>query len=121
MQPKQVINRAALLLRYKEPAVQWINEADPHPDSRMISLDEINEDRLIYLIRDEDADSPSHVEKWVRRNFKSLFENELNGWYTDPSLWPNPLTYQLFQGWFEVECHSMVIDTVGGVIESDET
>lgn len=120
MQSNQVINRAALVLRYKSPAVQWINDADPRPDSRTLSLDEVNEDQLVYLIRDEDADSPSHVEKWVRRNFKSLFENELSGWYTDPSLWPNPLTYQLFQGWFEVECHSMVVDTVGEVIKSEE-
>jgi len=116
-----VINRAALLRRYKQPAVQWINEADPNPDNRALTLEEVNEERLVYLIRDEDADSPCHVEKWVKANFQSLFENELDGWYTDPSLWPKPLTYQLFQRWFDIECHSMVVDTVGGVIEGDET
>jgi hypothetical protein len=97
-----MINRAALLLRYKEPAVQWINEADPNPDSRTLSLEEVNENRLVYLIKDEDADSPSHAEKWVRKNFVVLFEDELSGWYTDSSLWPSPLTHHLFQRWFEV-------------------
>jgi len=116
-----VINRAALLLRYKEPAVRWINEADPKPDSREVTLEGVNEERLVYLISDEDADSPSHVETWVRSNFQALFENELNGWYTDPSLWPKPLTYQLFQSWFEIECHSVIVDTVGGEIADDET
>lgn len=115
-----MINRAALLLRYKEPAVQWINEADPNPDSRTLSFEEVNGDRLVYLLKDEDADSPNHVEKWVKKNFEALFENELSGWYTDTSLWPQPLTHQLFQRWFEVECHSIIVDTMSEAIEDRE-
>lgn len=116
-----MINRTALLLRYKRPAVQWINDADPNPDGPALSIEDVNEERLVYLIREEDAYSSDHLEKWLRQNFKALFENELHGWYQDPSLWPKLLTYQLFQRWFDVECHSMIVDTVGGLIEDDET
>ena len=116
-----MINRAALLLRYREPAVVWINESDPYPEGRELTLDEVNEERVIYLISEGESESSLRAEKWVKANFRALFENELNAWYTDPSLWPSRLTYQLFQRWFDVEVHSMIIDTVGGEIVDDET
>ncbi len=115
-----MLNRAALLLRYKEPALVWINESDPYPDAREVTLDEVNEDQVVYLIREEELESSVGAEKWVKENFRALFENELNAWYTDPSLWPSRLTYTLFQRWFEVEVHSMIVDTVGGEIVDAE-
>jgi hypothetical protein len=116
-----VINRAALLLRYKKPALLWINESDPYPDGRELTLDEVNEDRTIYLISSDEAESSIGAEKWVKANFRELFEDELNAWYTDSGLWPSQRTYQLFQQWFDVEVHSMIVDTVGGEIVDDET
>lgn len=38
-----MINRAVLILRYKQPFVDWINAAGPNPSHR-ITLDEANED-----------------------------------------------------------------------------
>lgn len=52
---------------------------------------------------------------------QDLFEAELEGWYTDPTLWPQDRTFRLFQTWFDVECHSVVVDMVGGDIYDDET
>ena len=37
----------------------------------------------------------------------------------DESLWPENRERSIFNEWFSVECHSVVIDTVGGVIEDD--
>lgn len=111
-----MVNRAALILRYKAPAVRWINEADPYPDSHAISTAETNEERTVYLVSDRDAETPATVRRWVRRNFRELFEAELEGWYTDPDLWPANLTLKLFDEWFDVECHTVLIDTVGDTI-----
>jgi len=47
-----LINRSALLLRYKEPAVRWINDADPSPSENATTLDEVNKERTVYLIDD---------------------------------------------------------------------
>ncbi|MGY6555401.1 MAG: hypothetical protein ACXIUM_12870 [Wenzhouxiangella sp.] len=116
-----VLNRAALLLRCKEPFVRWINEADPNPSGFTVSLEEVNLERTVYLISDEDADSSDLVRRWVEANFLLLFESELEAWYTDPDLWPSPLTLELFDQWFSVECHSVIFDTVGGAIVDDET
>ena len=115
-----MINRAAILLKYKSPAVKWINEADPYNDAPGISITSANEDRIVYLIMDTDAEDSGIVDKWINLNYESLFENELEGWYTDESLWPEKRDLKLFNKWFDVECHSVVEDTVGLPIEGDE-
>lgn len=114
-----MINRAALLLRYKSPAVQWINDADPAPSGSTVTSEMVNGDLTVYLVSDEVGGSPEGVRKWVKANWRNLFESELEGWYTDTALWPK-LTLKRFDEWFEVECHSVIIDTLGGPIEDDD-
>jgi len=115
-----MLNRAAIILRYKQPAVRWVNEADPYAENPGITLEMVNHDSTVYLISNEDAEDDQAVSRWVKMNFKVLFEAELMGWYADPDLWPKKRTYKLFQEWFDVEYHSVLIDTVGGEIYDDE-
>ena len=51
-----MINRAAIILKYREPAVVRINEADPYGEGLGVDLETVNEERTIYLISDDDAD-----------------------------------------------------------------
>jgi len=115
-----MLNRAAVLLRYKVPAVAWINDADPHYREPGVSLDRVNEERTVYLIHEDDVDPPEVLSSWIEQNFLALFENELEGWYVDESLWPKKRDFSTFNEWFSVECHSIIIDTVGGAIFDDE-
>ena len=39
-----MLNRAALILRYKQPFVDWINAADPSPTSHTLTLAEVNQE-----------------------------------------------------------------------------
>ena len=114
-----LLNRAAIILKYKEPAIRWINEADPYCEDPGIAIDSVNDERTVYLISDSDADSAETIERWIKRNFKALFESELEGWYADPSLWPEKLTLKMFREWFEIECHTVLVDTVGEAIYDD--
>ena len=116
-----MVNRAVIMLRYKEPAVCWINEADPVAETSAIDIEEANQERTVYLVSDEDGDGIDAAIQWVKKNYKTLFESELDGWYTDPDLWPEKRTYALFNDWFDVECHSVIVDTVDGGIYDDET
>jgi len=34
----------------------------------------------------------------------------LNAWYRDPKIWPETRTSAIFDEWFELEFHSMIID-----------
>jgi len=92
-----LINRAALLLRYKEPAVRWIREADPYPSG-----------------------IPETFERWLKRHYDHFFEMELEGWYTDPALWPPDRSYEMFREWFEPECHTVIVDTCSEEIVDDD-
>ena len=114
-----MINRCVVILKYKEPAVRWINEADPCEDDPGITIDDVNEDRTVYLISDIIGESPDAVREWIELNRETLFESELEDWYNAPELWPKKLTQKLFDEWFEVECHTMLIDTVEGSIHDD--
>ena len=115
-----MINRAAIILKYKEPAIKWINDADPYNENPGISLESVNEENTVYLISDQDADSPDVLKNWIQLNYEALFEHELDGWYTDENLWPKKRDLKLFHKWFEIEIHTVIIDTVGLPIKDDE-
>lgn len=85
-----------------------------------MSLADVNEDRTVYLVSDATVDSPDSFRRWLRRNYKALFEMELEGWYTDPDLWPANRSFAVFFAWFEVEYHSVIVDLVGKEIYDDE-
>ena len=111
-----MINRAALIVRLKHPFIKWINEADPLDSRSKITIEEANEDRTVYLIDDSEAE---HVDEWLDLNFRQVFESELEDWYNEPSLWPKNLDRKLFDQWCEVDCHTVIVDTVGGPILDD--
>lgn len=115
-----VVNRGALLLRYREPAVRWINEADPNPSSSPIDLQSANEERNVYLISDNAGNDRQSLDRWLKRHYAEIFEIELEDWYTDPNLWPKQRSYTLFREWFEPELHTVLIDLGQGAIVDDE-
>jgi hypothetical protein len=111
-----MVNRSAIILKYKQPVIDWINSSDP-VKKPSITLDYANKDRTVYLIHEDESEN---FERWISANFLPIFESELEDWYTDESLWPKKRTRTIFNKWFDVECHSVLIDTVGGSIFDDE-
>ncbi|MEX0833670.1 MAG: hypothetical protein WD276_07355 [Actinomycetota bacterium] len=108
---------ADTLLRYQQPFVDWKNAVDPSPESGVLSLDEVNEEHTVYLVEVEDEDE---LASWLAINYKVLFENELEGWYTDPALWPHDRSLELLKRWCSFELHTVVEDTGESVVEDDE-
>jgi len=111
-----MLDRAALILRYKQPFVDWINGVDPSHASHTLTLAEVNHEHTVYLIEVEDHDE---LAGWLARNHEELFERELSGWYTDPALWPRKRSLDLLQEWCSFELHSVVIDTGGSPLAGD--
>ena len=112
-----MINRAAVILKYKDPFVKWLNKTDPDDEAPGITLAEANDDCTVYLIREEDGEN---LDEWIALNYKSLLENEMGDWYQDESLWPVKRTEKMFHEWFEVVCHTAIYDTVGAPIVEDD-
>ncbi len=112
-----MLNRAALILRYRQPFVDWINAVDPSPASHTLTLAEVNEEHTVYLVEVEDE---NELERWLVRHHAELFENELSGWYTDPALWPRDRSLAKLRGWCSFEFHTVVVDTGASPLQDDE-
>ncbi len=110
------INRSALIVKVKKPFLDWLiytsKEYDPPEDELDPNLlkTEGFDSKFVYLIPIyDDMDS---YEKFLKENYKEIFEHELSGWYTDPKMWPKNRSWKVFQEWFEYEIQSMVFDMV---------
>jgi hypothetical protein len=112
-----MINRAALILQYKQPFVDWINAADPSPTAHALTLAQVNEEHTVYLVEVEDNDG---LAIWLARHHTELFEEELAGWYTDPRLWPRDRSLKVMNEWCSFELHTVVVDTGESLLEDDD-
>ena len=70
---------------------------------------EVNQEHTVYLVEVEDE---NELARWLARHHRDLFEEELKGWYTDPTLWPRDRSLKILQQWCSFELHTVVIDTV---------
>lgn len=111
-----MLNRDLLIIRYKQPFVDWVNAADPYPNGHTITLEDANQDSPSYLIHEYASETFEH---WLHECYQPLFGNILGDWYEDPALWPQDRTLQLFEAWCDFEVHSMVLDYVDGPLLDD--
>ena len=95
------IDRCAIRVKPKQAFIDWLN---------MISANEIYEDDENNLYLAEEMDSNEDVRKWLKKNYKKIFENELSDWGIMKNSLSKPMTWKLFEEWFETETHSMVFD-----------
>lgn len=110
-----MINRAALVIKPKQPMVDWINQQSD-PGHCCITLEDARDDCTVILIPEyEDSDQ---AKKNIKELHTWIFESELNAWFTDRKAWPKSRSFKLFQEWFDVEIHSLVVDSSEDPIES---
>jgi hypothetical protein len=112
-----MLNREMLIVRLKQPFVDWINEADPNPDRVHITLEDANEDSAVFLIHEYACED---LEGWLAQCYLPLFEEVLEQWYLVPTLWPQDRDLDLFKAWCEVEVHGIVIDLVDEPLLDDD-
>ena len=114
----QTVNRQAARVRAKQPFVDWINSVTKvEGDSSRVDLAQVNEDCNVYLF--DEFDHPDDTRSYFEDFKEEIFEAELMGWYTDPSRWPKDRTIEMFDCWFEVEFHCMVVDLETGRLKRD--
>ena len=113
-----LINRDAMIIYPKQPLYDWMN---------LIFTEKLNFDDKDYFGHERgtvflipELEDFEHFEKWIQKNFKEFFEESLNGWCTEESLWPKKRNHKLFREWFHVTYQSMVIDVLEESIEHEE-
>ena len=110
----KVVNRGVVIVKPKQPFLDWLGTL---PDPNVLTLDQLQEDCTAFLISDADAEN---LDRWLRRNYPILFEEQLGGWWTDPTRWPAKRDLRTFRAWFAVEVHSVVVDLIpGDIIRED--
>ncbi|MGE0385814.1 MAG: hypothetical protein AB7Q97_13865 [Gammaproteobacteria bacterium] len=108
-----MLNRSVVIVRPAQPFLVWASGLDDSgltPDPRG--------EQTIYLVPSYGDDE----EAWeiLEGIFPMIFENELFGWHTEESAWPQGRTFAMFRQWFDIELHSVVEDLCADELVDDE-
>lgn len=109
------INRSLVTVRVREPFVKWLESL---PDPLDLTIEEINEDCTAYLLPEYAYEDDT--EELLEVYYDMIFDDQLTSWWEDPKDWPEERTLEVFDEWFDVEFHSMVIDCVDEPLERQE-
>jgi hypothetical protein len=110
------INRQVAIIKPREPYVAWINSLSGNEEPS--SIESLSNDCTALLIPHFNDDDESS--NFIKRNFKQIFEMELNSWNENKKTWPKKRDYALFCEWVKIEFHSEVFDFGEGSIEIDQ-
>ena len=112
--PIWFLNRSVLVVRAREPFVDWACSVDDpvrvRPADAAASVNS-------FLIPEFGTEEESWA--WIREHCDTVFELMLNDWYTDPELWPEDRGWGAFQLWFEAEHIDLAWDLVAEPLSSD--
>ncbi len=102
----RTINRAGLIVRPKQPYVDWANSVDD--DGPRADLQALRASPSIYLV--ESIDFLEDFKLLVDDTWEWIFKEQLNGWMRAPDSWPEELTREMFLEWFDCELSTMIWD-----------
>lgn len=106
-------NRTLYVVRATEEMLTWVNSLKD-TEGEQLSLEEVNEDSSAYLL-----DSGDELEEMapndllataVEDNWEEWFLMELRSWTQDEKEWPQEISLEMFEEWFDVSYHSMIVD-----------
>jgi hypothetical protein len=103
---KILLNRSALVVKPKEPFLDWLHEADL--TSHGLSLKDLVLEPTVYLI--PECETGEEVAEVLQELCEEIFVDQLDGWYRDQATWPKDRSFEVFSRWFDLEHHSMLMD-----------
>ena len=104
----QSVNRTAVVIRPKQPFVDWLNSIPGESSNN--TLKTVTSENLTFLI--PDFFGPKESLDYIKEVYSDIFKFELFGWYTAEELWPQKRNWKMFQEWFSIEINSEVLDLV---------
>jgi hypothetical protein len=110
----RTINRAAYVVRPREPYLKWA--AGLEDDSPSI-VEVLRKQAAVYLVPEEPTGQEAAPP--IAEFYQAIFEAELRAWDEDESSWPEPRNAKTFREWFEVAAQSIVVDLGTGPIFGD--
>lgn len=103
---KILLNPSALVVKPKEPFLDWLHKADP--TSHELALEDLVSEPTVYLI--PECETSEEVAEVLQELCEKIFVDQLDGWYRDQAPWPKDSSFDVFSRWFDFEHHSMLMD-----------
>ncbi|AUH52770.1 VacJ [Chromobacterium sp. ATCC 53434] len=110
------VNRSIALLRPQAPFLAWLKSLPGGIDPRLTLAELAAGGNALLIPAADDYDDARH---FVQQRYRELFEAELADWCEDQSLWPQNLSPNLFQQWFQLEIHPVVTDLAAEPLERE--
>jgi hypothetical protein len=105
-----MVNRSALLVKPAQPFLDWLHRVDP--TSAQLKLEDLAREPTIYLLPEWETEEEAL--EHLAAVSSEIFEEQLNGWYRVPSVWPDDRELNAFLRWFDCSFHSVVVDLCDG-------
>ena len=102
-----------IVVRPAQPFLDWLHRVDQ--TSAHLNLEDLQREPTIYLVAE--CDSREQAIEHLGESIRDIFEEQLDGWYRVPAVWPAKRDSTTFQSWFEVSFHSVVVDLCDDVLE----
>ena len=102
----KTINRSALVVKPAQLFLDWLHRVDQ--TSVHLTLDDLRLEPTIYLL--PEWNNEEEALQLLAEVSNEIFEDQLNGWYRLPSVWPATRDLKTFLLWFDCSFHSMVVD-----------
>lgn len=110
----RTVNRAALIVRPKQPYIDWADSMDDNGPRWNPDIAEAS----IYLV--EQIELLEDVPTLIDTHWEWVFEDQLSGWMRDPEAWPAPLTRGMFVEWFDYEVSTVIWDLLNARIKHED-
>jgi hypothetical protein len=101
-----MVNRSALVVKPAQPFLDWLHRVDR--TSAHLTLEDLSREPTIYLLPEWETNEEAL--EHLAEISDEIFEEQLNGWYRVPSVWPEKRDLNAFLRWFDCSFHSMVVD-----------
>jgi hypothetical protein len=99
----EVVNRCAMVIKPNEPYLGWANRTATSYETP----EDMAHTAKVILLPSSVFEDP---ETFLARHARELFEMELEAWLPDKRKWPAVRDSEVFQKWFEVTFHALVVD-----------
>ena len=100
----KLLNRSGLSIRPLQPFADWLHSFNADAPS----LDELRAEAMLYLI--DEVEAEEDFANAIDRHWRTIFENELEAWDEFGDNWPELLTPEMFESWFELDVQVMSFD-----------
>ena len=104
----KTLNRFALIVRPGEPYIEWAAKAAEETIAD-VRKDLWDAEPSVYLLPESKAADLSHS-TFLKGQWRSIFKEELEGWFVDEKVWPSDRTEAMFRTWFRLELATVVYE-----------